>query len=229
MDENQKDVGVDAPVPIEEAKPDLEKERDARVIPVAQGILEDIAGQNTATDINDKSEFSNLIIKILNRALTADLNLTTDNSYAFQLVLGAYGAFNQVVMASKMAESQNVRYNAIAHEMMALFAKTNVPMGMSVTSEEQVKVLQVIQPDLEALFARENLTQLEISYILEGMMNALKVTEQVFSTSIQESVERMEAKILQIDNMTDLTMSKLNEVLMTDIDEILKVSAKTLS
>jgi hypothetical protein len=203
-------------------KRDLDKERDDRVIPVAQGVLEAIAGQNVAVDVNDKSEFTNLIITILKSALAADLNLTTDNPYIFQLVLGVFGAFNQVVMTSKMSDMPGARYSLIAHEMMGLLAEAKVPMGMGVKTEDQVAAIRTIQPQLEEIFAREMLTSLEVRHILEGLMNALKVTEQSYSDSVQQGVERMETKILRIDSMTDLTMKQLDAALTANIEDLLK-------
>ena len=204
------------------AGPDLEQERDDRVIPVSQGILEDMAGMEQAPDVNDRSEFTKVITSILKRSLAADLNLATDNSYMFQLVLGAFGAFNQTVMSCKMAESEDKRYSKIAHEMMSLLAGAKVPMGMKVKTEDQVAALESIKPQLEEIFAREMLTKLEVTYILEGLMNALKVTERVYSQNIGQSVNIMEAKILGLEDMTDLTMQKLDWALSTRIEEILK-------
>lgn len=213
-------------VPVLPAAPDLEAERDTRVLPVAQGVLEDMAGQATAVDVNDRSEFTGVIVKILKRSLAADLNVTMDTSYVFQLVLSAFGAFNKVVQSAKMADPQTERYAKIAHEMMTLLAGANVPMGMSVKSEDQVAALQSIKPQLEEIFAREALTSLEVTYILEGLMNALKVTEQVYSQNLNSSLQRMEAKLLQIDDMTDLTMTKLDWALSTQIEEILKTDTQ---
>lgn len=204
--------------------PDLEKERDDRVIPVAQGVLEDMAGQSATVNVNNRSEFTNTIVSILKRSLAADLNVTTDNPYIFQLVLGAFGAFNNVVMDSKMADMQDERYSKIAHEMMLLLASAKVPMGMRVKSEEQIAALQSIKPQLEEIFAREMLSKLEVTYILEGLLNALKVTHQVYQQNIEDSIKRMEAKVLKIDDMNDLTMKKFDWALSTNIEEILKES-----
>lgn len=215
-------VSVEAPLEEVPPGPDLDAERDARVAPVAQGVIEDLAGQNTGVDVNNRSEFTNVIVKILKRSLAADLHVSTDNSYIFQLVLGAFGAFNSVVMSAKMADPQTERYAKIAHEMMELFAKANVPMGMKVKSEDQIAALQSIKPQLEEIFAREMLTNLEVTYILEGLMNALKVTEQVFGQNIENSIKRMEAKVLQLEDIDDLTMNKLDWALTTNIEEILK-------
>lgn len=213
-------IGDPIPVPR-----DLDQERDDRVIPVAQGVLEDIAAKDIAA-ADDRSEFTNVIVNILKRALAADLNITTDNSYVFQLVLGAYGAFNQFIISCKMADDQNVRYSKIAHELMALFAQAKVPMGMKVKTEEQIAALEPIRSQVEEIFAREMLTKLEVTYILEGLLNAFKVTHQVFDNNLQDAVDRLQAKILQLDSLSDLTMKKLDDTLTTAIEEILKKSAK---
>lgn len=201
--------------------PDLEAARDARVIPVTQGVLEDIAGLNAISDMKDKSEFTNLVINVIKRALDADLNVASDNPYVFQLALGAFGAFNQFVMSCKMAESQDVRYSTIAHELMSLFVGAKVPMGMNVKTEEQVAALEPIRSQIEEIFARESLTNLEVSFILEGLLNALKITHQTFSDHIQQATDRMESKILQLEYVSDLSMRKLDDTIKTSIEEIL--------
>lgn len=216
----------EAPTPPAEEAPaepvrNLDQERDDRVIPVAQGVLEDLAGQTASLDINDKSEFTNVIVKILNRSLDADLNVVQDNPYVWQLIISVFGAFTQVVMDSKMADSQDARYSSIAHEIMTLLAGAKVPMGMKVTTQDQVAALQSIKPQLEEIFAREMLTRLEVTHILEGLMNAMKVTNQVFENNVNSATNRMEAKILQIDDLSDLTMKKLDSTLKTSIEEIL--------
>ncbi len=90
--------------------PTLEELRDAKVVPVAQGILEDIAGEVAGTDVNKATDFTSVIIKILKRALAADLNVTTENPYLFQLALGAYGALSTVVQKSKIADIDDARF-----------------------------------------------------------------------------------------------------------------------
>lgn len=201
--------------------PNPEKERDERTAPVAQGLIEDLAGIDKTPDVNDRSEFTNVIVSTLKRSLQADLNVATDNSYVFQLALGAFGAFNQFVMSCKMSEMQDVRFSKIAHEMMQLFAQAKVPMAMGVKTEDQVAALESVRPQMEEIFTREMLTKLEITYVLEGLLNAFRVTQQVYQQNVEDSVKRMEAKVLQIPDITDLTMSKLDWALQTGIDEIL--------
>lgn len=201
--------------------PNLEQERDDRVIPVVRGVLADLAGIETSVDVNDRSQFTNVIVSILKRTLAADLNVQMDTSYVFQLALTAFGALNQFAMSCKMADSQEERYSRIAHEMMQLLSSANVPIGMRVNTPDQVAALEVIRPQMEAIFARENLTKFELSYILEGLLNAFKVTESVYAQNIDDSVKRMEAKVLGIDDMSDLTMNKLDWALSTSIEDIL--------
>lgn len=205
--------------PIEPTR-DLDAERDIRVIPVAQGVLKDLAGQSAALDINDRSEFTNVIAKIVNRFIDADLNVTMDNPYVWQLIISIFAAFMQVVMESKMAEPQDERYSKIAHEMMALIAGVTVPIGMGVKTEDQVAALQSIKPQLEEIFAREMLTRLEVMHIMEGLMNAMKVTNQTVERHVQDGVERMEAKILKLNDLSELTMGKLDTTLKTSIENL---------
>lgn len=200
----------------------LETLRDQRVLPVVRGVLSDIAEAMPSTDITPNTDFTTLLIKVLQRSLDADLNLTTENPYVFGQVLSVFSAFNTVVQKSKMADAPDERFARIAGQMMRFMASVDVPLGRDVKPEEQEAAMMVLQPEFEALFARENLTSLEVTYILEGIMRALKMTEQLFSGNVARSVSKMEAKILNIDDMTDLTMKKLDETLRVDIAEFQK-------
>lgn len=212
--------------PAEEAPaPDLEALRDEKVVPVAKAVIADIAETMPSTDITPNTDFTTLLIKILQRTLDADLNLTTENPYVFQLVLGAFSAFNTVVQKCKMADADDMRFAKIAGEMMALMVKADIPLGKDVKPEAQIAALEVLQPEFEEIFARENLNSLEVTYILEGIMRAFKTTEQMFSGNVDRSVKKMEAKILGIEDMSDLSMHKLDETLKADIAEFEKEKA----
>lgn len=199
-------------------EPDLEALRDERVVPVARGVLKDIADGKPATGEDQTSEFQELRMKILKRSLDADLNLTTDNPYIFQLVLGAFGAFSSVIQRATFAQQQDEKFSRIAHEAMALLVSVEVPMGTKVKAEEQIAALEAILPQLNDLFARENITWLEMKYILEGMFNALKITESTFTNDVTHSLHTMESKILGVQDLSDLTMRKLDETLQADIN-----------
>lgn len=220
-DENNTTAQDAVPSPIQ---PDLDQLRDDRVIPVARETLKIMAGQ-TGTD--DKDSYVAALTDILRVSLAADLNLTMENPYIFQLTLGVYAAFQNVAQQVPMAESQDPRYAKIGREMMGLLVSANVPMGMNVKQEEQEKALEGIKPQLEALYLRENLSNLEVGHILEGIFRAFKTMEQGFSGNVERSVKRLEMKILQLQDMDDLTMSRLNEVLTTDIEELLAAGRVT--
>lgn len=209
------------------AGPSLEQQRDLRVVPVAQSTIEVIAGQNTAVDVNDRSEFTNVILSILQKSLDADLNIVTDVPYIFQLILSVYSAFNTVALAAKKPDVDMARFSKIAHEMMGLLASAKAPMGDGVKPEDQVTALEGIKPQLEELFSRENITQLELSYILESLMHTLKVTNDSFQQQIQRSVDRAEAKVWRLDDFSDLTLKKLDKVLQTSMDDLVKEGSMT--
>lgn len=204
----------------ESAGPNAEQLRDERVVPVVQGVLRDMAEDIAATDVNANNDFTSLLVKILTRGLEADLNVTTENPYMFQLVLNAYSAFSAAVQECKVADAQDERYGRIGKEMMGLLVKANIPLGTKVTPEEQKAATDIVKPELEALFLRENLQWLEVKYILEGLFRALKGVESLYSSNIDLSVQRMEAKILGISEMSDLTMKKLDETLQADFAEL---------
>lgn len=207
-------VAVSAPA---EPVVDLEAVRDARVVPVAQGVLEDIASEAAIANIENQSDISGVMSKILIRTLEADLNLTTENTYVFQLVLGAYGALSSVIQNSKMREIDEARFARIGSQVLGILAKANVPMGTKVKSEDQVAALEALKPELEAVWAAEDLSWLEIKYVLEGVFRGLKTVENNFSVNVEMSLKRMEAKILGVADMSDVTMKKLDETLRAEI------------
>lgn len=212
---------VVASVVTADAGPDLDALRDERVVPVAKGVLQDMAAEMSTADLSKDTDFTSLLIKILHRTLDADLNLTTENPYVFQLILGAFTAFSTVLQKTKITPTDDVRYSKIGRELLILFAGVDVPMGTKVAPTDQEAAIATIQPQLEAIFERENLTWLELKYILEGMLQSFKLNEQMFSGNVQRSVEKMEAKILGIEQMTDLTMSKLDATLKAEIVDTL--------
>lgn len=207
-------VAVSAPA---EPVVDLEAVRDARVVPVAQGVLEDIASEAAIANIENQSDISGVMSKILIRTLEADLNLTTENTYVFQLVLGAYGALSSVIQNSKMREIDEARFARIGSQVLGILAKANVPMGTKVKSEDQIAALEALKPELEAVWAAEDLSWLEIKYVLEGVFRGLKTVENNFSVNVEMSLKRMEAKILGVADMSDVTMKKLDETLRAEI------------
>lgn len=207
-------------VKVEEPKVDLEALRDEKVIPVVRGVLTDMAGEIASTEINANTDFTSLLTKVLQRGLNADLNLTTENPYVFQLVLSVYGAFSSVVQGCKVADTPDERYGSIGRELLTLMASVEVPLGGKTTPDAQATALKVLQPQIEEIFARENLTWLEVKYIMEGLFRSLKATEQLYSSNVERCLKTMEAKILGIEDMTDLSMKKLDQTLQAGFEAV---------
>lgn len=202
------------------AVPDLEQLRDDRTVPVAIGVIADIANDESMMNIKDQADFTGVLMSILKRALDADLNLTTDNPYIFQLVLGAYGAFSSVIQKAKMPDADDERFAKISQKLLKLLVAANIPMGRNVTPQDQEKAAESIQPQLEEIFASENLTWIEVKYIMEGLFRTLKGVESLYQRNVDMSLQRMEAKILGVESMTDVTMQKLDETLKADFSKV---------
>lgn len=200
-------------------QPDLDAERDARVIPIVRAVFGDLISDVFLAE-GAQADYRQVVMKIMQKSLDADLNVVSDNPHIFSLLLDLFSAFNECVMQCKMPEINNDRLSKIGGEMMQLLQSANVPLGKDATKESQVKVLEDIKPQLEALFERESLTWLEIDYILKGLMNSVRTIEGEFTRNMRLSNDRMEAKILNIETLPDLTMSKLDWALMTVFDEI---------
>lgn len=199
--------------------PDLDKLRDEKCIPVARMVLNDMAVEGIPMESKTRAAFQPIVMKILQRGLDADLNLTTENPYIFQLLIGIFAPLNATIAECVMAPTDDTRYANIVKKMLSIVATANVPMGLDPASPEIRDAFQgPVKEQLAALIAEEKLTWLETKYILETLLVSLQAVQQIFSQNIEDATERMEAKILGIDSMSDLTMKRLNEALVTPTD-----------
>lgn len=199
---------------------DLEKVRDEKCFPIAQGVLEDMAELMMPLS-NDSAAFHAPTMKILQRMLDADTNLVSENPYVFQLVLGAVSGMNTALQSCTTVPMDDDRYSEIAKKMLTILAKGKVKLG-TLTPEESVVVFTPIKDELNVLIAEEQLTRLELKYIVDNILASFKLMQGMFSDSIESSTQKMEAKILGLDAMSDLSMAKLNEALLAPSGEVLK-------
>lgn len=192
--------------------PDLEKERDEKCVPVARGILGDMVSDMIPEDANVKIDYNPIVKKILQRMLDSDLNLTTEVSYIFQLLLGAFAGLNVAAQQCTTVPIDDVRYGRIAKQVLGILSDSNVPL-VQLTPPEMVAAFEPVKDRLNALFASENMSMLEVKYVMDNIFDALKTVEGINAAQIENSTDRAIAKKFGIEFKTDLTMKKLDDVL----------------
>lgn len=207
--EEKKDV---APAEVEPER-DYEKERDERVIPVARGVLTDMAVDLIPQD-GAEANYGPVVMKIMKRALAADLNLTTDNPYIFQLLLGLISGLNAAVIQCATIPIDDARYGRIAKQILDIIATSDISLG-NIAPEQTTKEFEPVKDRLNALFAAEKLNWMEVKYVMDSVISAFKEMEQTFSLNIDRSLQRAEAKAMGVEHMSDVTMVKLNDFLVT--------------
>lgn len=195
---------------------DLEKLRDEKCIPVAKAILKDLAQDLIPEDANKKIDFTPAVKNILTKTLEADLNISTENSYIFQLILGVFAALNTTVQACDTVLIDDVRYGAISKKILDIVASADIRMG-NVMPEEIVLDFIPVKEQINALFAAEKLSMLEVKYIMDNIFTSFKTVTDMFNHSVQISSEKAEAKMFKVESMSDLTMKRLDEVLKEEV------------
>ncbi len=194
----------------EKAKDDLEKIRDERCFPIVRSVFEEFPS-GLVVDPKDQKE---LQLKCLSAMLAADLNIAIEVSYVPQVILGVLSALNKTMNECGRVNDEE-RYRGIAEECLQIVADQmeSIKLG-SVTQEDTEKDFAPIKVKLMALFEVEKLSEMEVKYVIQKILEKFTDFHNAISNSISSSTARMEAKILGIDTMSDLGLKKLNEVLI---------------
>lgn len=197
--------------------PDLEKARDEKCEPLARGILQDMATDLIPENPHEKIDYRPITVKVLKRTLEADTNLTTENTYLFQLLLGVLSGLNATVQTCTTLPIDDVRYAGIGRKILEILANSNVKIvGLG---EAQVPVeFSLIKDQINELFANEKLTMLEVKYIMDNMFESFTALNNGFSTSVEQSMARAEAKLFGIEAMSDVSMGLLDKVLKAEMN-----------
>lgn len=192
---------------------DYEKIRDEKVVPVAKSVLNDIAVMLIPQSLAEL-DYKPLVLKILERTLEVNMNIATETSYLFQLLLTALSGLNATVQSCTTTPIDDARYGAIAKKILDILAMADLKLNLPLESEEMKKSFDPIKEQLNTLFAAEKLSMLEINYIMGVIFNSFKIVNNMYTDSITKSSEAAEAKLFGVQSMTDLTVG--------DIDKILK-------
>lgn len=206
---------VETPVVPETPVPNLDELRDQHCLPVAQGVLEDIAEKLLPEVIDGTFTWTPLVTKILERSLEADLNITTEVSYIPQLVLSALSGLNTAMQDCEATPVDELRYVGIAKKLLVMIAEAHLTLT-KIKPEEQVLEFAPIKEKISILVKEENLNRLEVKYIMDMVFESFKRVSSIFEHSLGQSVARAESKIFGVESMSDVTMKKLDGFLKAE-------------
>lgn len=191
---------------------DLEKLRDEKCEPIARAMFSAIASDMFSTESNQVE----LVKKLLTMSLNEDLNITTEVSYIFQLMLGALSGLNKTMsqIVQESFPTDNERYGKIATQIMTMVSDANVRLT-NVKPEDVTQDFGSLKVRIAELCKAEGLSGLEIKYIIQELIFAeFTSVNNLYSSSLEASSEKAEAKLFGIGSMSELTLRRLNEVLL---------------
>lgn len=190
---------------------ELEVARDERCFPIARAVFKELPEGLIADTEGQKA----LQLKTLSAMLAADLNVAMEVSYVFQLLLGILSGLNRTVQETERV-NDDVKYDAIAEEVLKIVADEVDALQLgSVTPEKSAEDFKEVKLKLMKLFQDENLSLMEVKYVMQKVFESFTTFNNAVQSSIENSTKRMETKILGIDSMDELSLKKLNDVLLT--------------
>lgn len=187
---------------------DLNKERDERCIPVAKVLLGEISH-----DLTTESGPKTLALKSLSIMLEKDLNIVTDVPYIPQLILKALSGLNSAINTCILEPIDTEKYTRITNEILVILAESDVKIG-DITPMEEMKEFIPVKEKIQEIVSREKLNEFEVKHIMDNIFNYFQAMEKMLMTSIETSSKKAEAKLFELDDLDDLTMKKLNDVLL---------------
>lgn len=190
----------------------LDQLRDEKCIPLARSMFKDIASDMIPEDANVVVDYNPVLIKLLSKTLEADTNISMENPYLFQLILGVLSGLNRTIQECTFSPIDDLRYGSISKKILDIVSKGNVRMG-TVTPEESIADFAPIKEELNSLFAQENISLLEVKYIMDNIFASFTAVEGGFMGLITQHSQDAEAKLFGVEFMSDMTMKKLDDVM----------------
>lgn len=193
-----------------EAAVDLTAEQAARVQPVSQQIIDDMATMLMPAD-GVSFDLAPLELATVVHMRDADLKLTTEVPLAFQGVLAALSGLSKVLQGSTFTEPHTqAEYAEIAQAMLAILAKAGVNTADQTSAAESLKSGEA---ELNALFAEKKLSAMEANYVFNSILSTFETMRLGAEKSLEESMERAQVKMLGITDITEASVGKLDSYL----------------
>lgn len=190
----------------------LDEARDAKGSRIARAFLESIRNGMIMEDANEIVDFNPLVKEMLSTALNEDANTVTELPYAIQLVLTQFAGLNAMAQKVTAKRIDDVRYGKIAQGVLDILADANIEMGPTRESDYAEHFASIRQP-LQDLLDGENLSTMELKYVMDTIFESFRTVSNMFNMSIERNTEKAEAKLFGIETMNDLTLRRLDEVL----------------
>lgn len=192
--------------------PDLGKLRDEKCIPVARDVMLAMAELMIPENASEKIDYNPLALKILQLELDADLNVTTEQPFVDQLILGALSGLNKTVQASAYIPIDDIRYGNIARKILVILNEGNVTLG-NVTPEQTEADFAPVKEKINALFAEEKLMLIEVKYVMDNIFQSFAKVGNIVTESISQSMKSAEEKLWGVEDLTDVCLKQVDEVL----------------
>lgn len=196
---------------------DLDKARDEKCVPVAREVMAAMAELMIPADANVEVNYNPLATKILQIELDADLNITMEQPYIDQLILGALSGLNKSVQdLVNDFRMDDARYGDIARKILDILVAGNVNLG-SVTHEQTEVDFAPIKEQIKALFTEEKFSAVEIKYVMDIIFESFKTVGNLVNVSLAGSMKVAEAKLWGVTDLTDIGLKKLDTVLTDEV------------
>lgn len=187
---------------------DLEKARNEKCIPIAKIIFGEMSNSLVGSTDNQKD----LALKVLSVMLANDLNIDTEVSYVPQLILRTLSELNTTFQTADVIAEDDIRYASIANKILKIVSDSNIRMD-DATPEEMIAEFEPVKIKLNELFIEEKLTKLELSYIKDMIFDSFTELNNLVQNSIANAAKKAEEKALGVENMSDLSLKRLDEFL----------------
>lgn len=201
----------------EPVEPDADQLRDEKCFPIAREMFKDVANLMVPEDANEKVDYTPVLTALLTKALAANLNLTTETSYVFQLMLGILAGLNVTVQGSETIPIDDVRYGAIGRKILQITAEADITLG-TVAPEQTVADFTPVKDQINALIKEENLSMLEVKYIMDNIFESFTSVNNGFSDSIANSMKTAEERLWKVEDMSDIDMQMLDAAMKKPVE-----------
>lgn len=114
----------------------------------------------------------------------------------------------------KAVDERNLRCEPIAEEVIQIIAKANIPARNMADHEEMLKTYSPVQMKIAQLFFDKNLTLGDTNYVWQIVQQILDQAKSLTVNSIQVAFERCEQMLFGVDNMSEVTMKKMDDILL---------------
>lgn len=196
---------------VETSEVDLEKVRDEKCFPVARKMFNGIADKMIPEDANIEVDYNPVVTELLQIGVDADLNLTTEVPYVFQTMKGIFSALNVTVQDCDTVPIDEVRYATIGRKILQIVNEANVSVG-DILPEQSKTDFAPVKDKINALFAEEQVSLLEVKYIMDNIFQSFTDVENHFMAAVQQSVVKIEEKLMGVDSMTDVSMGLIIDI-----------------